>query len=119
MGINWNKYPREKHAIKLQYLKLRKRLVKGETFNIRKEITDWALKKYPHLPRPKRQFGGSFDHSTQGIFFREHGFVVTLEGVRAGKKRPNLTEIEYIDVLISRVKSAKSSFKKQSKKKLK
>ncbi len=108
MPIDWNRHRDKKKPIKLKYLQLLKRRFGGEVFNIRREITEWALRKYIDLQIPEDQFGGRLDHSVDGLFVKEHGFVVTQKGIRSDAKKAKLDVYAYIDMLISKVRKSKS-----------
>ena len=105
---DWVRHKAKKKPIELKYLELLKKKFKGFDFNIRAEITDWAIKKYPDLKIPsKDQFGGTFDHSGHGFFIKDQGFVVTQKGIQGDAAKARIDVLDYLDRLISIVKQSK------------
>ncbi len=106
MGIDWSKYPSEKKRIKLKYLELLKKNYKNRSCNMRDEVTDWAIKNFPYLKIPKRQFAGTFDHSGHGFFMTDHNVSVTQKSIEETAGKRGISESSYISELISMVKDS-------------
>jgi hypothetical protein len=104
MKIDWSKHKYEKKQIKIKYLEFLKKYYKSREVNLRDEITDWALRQYPTLNIPKKQFGGTFDHSKNGFFVKDHNFSVTAKTIEKDATKAGISESDYIDELISIVK---------------